>query len=231
MPNTPAPAIEQIDALIEERSLLKHPFYQAWQRGELTLDALRGYACQYYHHVLAFPQYVSAAHASCPDQRDRQAVLDNLIEEDQGEENHPELWLRFGEALGLDRAEIEHSRPLDSTVQLVDTFRQITRYGSFPEAATALYCYESQVPEVAKTKIAGLKQFYGIDSERGIQFFDVHIEADEWHAEVGREFVERYAATPETKAAALKAARRSVDALWGFLDGVYDAHVAVGAAG
>jgi hypothetical protein len=29
----------------------------------------------------------------------------------------------------------------------------------------------------------------------------------------------------------VKAARRSVDALWGFLDGVYDAHVAVGAAG
>ena len=89
---------EEIDRMIEERSLLKHPFYQAWQRGELTLEALKNYAGQYYHHVLAFPQYVSAAHSSCPDQSDRQEVLENLIEEERGEENHPELWLRFGEA-------------------------------------------------------------------------------------------------------------------------------------
>jgi pyrroloquinoline-quinone synthase len=49
----------EVDRLIEERSLLKHPFYQAWQRGELTLDTLCAYTAQYYHHVLAFPQYVS----------------------------------------------------------------------------------------------------------------------------------------------------------------------------
>jgi len=226
-----AHVIDQLDRLIEERSLLTHPFYQAWQRGELTLDALRGYACQYYHHVLAFPQYVSAAHASCPDQRDRQAVLENLIEEDRGEENHPELWLRFGEALELERAEIENSKPLSETARLVDTYRDLTRNGSFVEAATALYCYESQVPDVARTKIDGLRRFYGIDDERGLQFFTVHIGADEWHAEVGRDFVARYASTPEAREAALAAGRRSLDALWGFLDGVYGAHVAVGAAG
>ncbi|MEX1255652.1 MAG: CADD family putative folate metabolism protein [Dehalococcoidia bacterium] len=219
MTTAAAPIADEVDRLIEERSLLKHPFYQAWQRGELTLDMLRSYACQYYHHVLAFPQYVSAAHANCPDQGDRQELLENLIEEDRGEENHPELWLRFGEALGLKRREMIESVPLPETLRLIETFREATKDRSFAEGATALYCYESQVPEVARQKIAGLQQFYGINDERGIQFFSVHIEADEWHAEVGRGFVSRYG---EADPAAVRAtAQRSVDALWGFLDGVY----------
>ncbi|HEU4758405.1 MAG TPA: hypothetical protein VFT91_00325 [Dehalococcoidia bacterium] len=32
---------ERIDRLVEERSLLKHPFYQAWQRGQLRLDGVQ----------------------------------------------------------------------------------------------------------------------------------------------------------------------------------------------
>ena len=212
---------DEVDRLIQERSLLTHPFYQAWQRGELSLDALRCYAGQYYHHVLAFPQYVSAAHANCPNQRDRQELLENLIEEERGEENHPELWLRFGEALGLSREVIIQAEPLPETARLVETYREVTKNGSFAQAATALYCYESQVPEIARQKIAGLRRFYGIDQPRALQFFTVHIGADEWHAEVGRGFVERYGATPKEREAVRETARRSLDALWGLLDGVY----------
>lgn len=222
---------DEVDRIIEERSLLKHPFYQAWQRGELTLDALRDYAGQYYHHVLAFPQYVSGAHANCPDQKDRQEVLENLIEEERGEENHPELWLRFSDALQMQRDDVEHADLLPSTVALVDTFKDVTKNGTFAEGATALYCYESQVPEVAKTKIAGLKEFYGVDNQSGLQFFDVHIDADEWHAEVGRNFVERYGNDPGERESVLATARRCVDALWSFLDGVYESSVAPEAAG
>jgi len=221
MPKAIASIVDEVDRLIEEHSLLKHPFYQAWQRGELTLDNLRCYAEQYYHHVLAFPQYVSAAHASCPDQRDRQELLENLIEEDRGEENHPELWLRFGEALGLSREAIIGSRPLPETARFVETYREVTKDGSFAQAATALYCYESQVPEIARQKIAGLRRFYGIDDPRGLQFFDVHIDADEWHAEVGRGFVERYGRAAE--GTVRETAERCLSALWGFLDGVHGA--------
>lgn len=231
MTQTQTSIADEVDRMIEERSLLKHPFYQAWQRGELTLDALRHYAAQYYHHVLAFPQYVSAAHANCPDQKDRQEVLENLIEEERGEENHPELWLRFSDALQMPRASVERAELLPQSRALVDTFKDATKNGSFAQAATALYCYESQVPEVARTKIAGLKEFYGISDQRGLQFFDVHIEADEWHAEVGRKFVNRYGNEPSEREGVLATARRCLDALWSFLDGVYETSVAPETAG
>lgn len=218
--------IDEIREIVEERSLLKHPFYQAWQRGELTLEHMRGYASQYYHHVLAFPQYVSGAHAICPTQPERQELLENLIEEERGDENHPELWLRFGEGVGATRDGIESSTPLRETDALVDTFRAATMRRSFAEACAALYVYESQVPEVAKTKIAGLKQFYGVDDERSLQFFEVHIGADEIHSEVGAGMVRRHAGDGASRQAVLATARECADALWGFLDGVHREYVA-----
>src|SRR5205823_4040424 len=118
--------VDELRGLIEERSLLKHPFYRAWQAGELTLEHLRGYAGQYYAHVLAFPQYVSGAHAICPDQGERQELLENLIEEERGEENHPELWLRFAEGVGMSREDVEHAEPLPETQRLVELYRQVT---------------------------------------------------------------------------------------------------------
>ncbi len=158
-------------------------------------------------------------------------VVDSLIVEERGEENHPELWLRFGEALGLAREAMTESEALPETEHLVETYREVTKASSFTQAATALYCYESQVPEIARQKIAGLRKFYGIDEPRALQFFTVHIEADEWHAEVGRNFVARYGASPEERDAVQKTAKRCLDALWGFLDGVYEAPVAAGGAG
>ena len=199
---------------------------QAWQRGELTREHLRGYASQYYPHVLAFPQYVSAAHAICPDQGERQELLENLIEEERGDETHPELWLRFAEGVGATRDEIERARPLPVTDALVATFRDATMRRSFAEACAALYVYESQVPDVARTKIAGLKQFYGVDDERTLQFFEVHIGADEIHAEVGAGMVRRHTADDGEREAVLSTARECADALWGFLDRCYREYVA-----
>jgi pyrroloquinoline-quinone synthase len=102
----------------------------------------------------------------------------------------------------------------------------VTSRRSLAEACAALYVYESQVPEVAKTKIAGLKQFYGIDDARSLQFFEVHIGADEIHSEVGAGMVRRHATDDASRTAVLATGRECADALWSFLDGVYDACVA-----
>ena len=103
---------------IERYAMLKHPFYQLWSAGELDLEVLREYAKQYYAHVKAFPTYVSATHSHCDDVAVRQMLLENLIEEERGENNHPELWLRFAEGLGLTRDEVKNAELLPSTVEL-----------------------------------------------------------------------------------------------------------------
>src|SRR6267143_4098205 len=100
---------------VMEYSMLKHPFYVAWTEGRLSKAVLAEYAKQYYAHVSAFPTYVSAVHSRCDDLSVRQELLENLIEEERGEDNHPELWLRFAEGLGVAREDVRAAELLAST--------------------------------------------------------------------------------------------------------------------
>lgn len=220
---------DRIDAIIAEKSILKHPFYQRWQAGDLTLDELKGYTAQYYHHVLAFPKYVSGAHANCNGLADRQELLENLREEEEGPANHPELWLQFGEALGLERTDMTDATPLPETTALDETFRRITKDSPFMSGIAALYAYESQMPEVAGTKMEGLKKYYGINSPEGLRFFVVHHSLDIEHSRVTRNMVARYADSPQAEQQATKAVEDACDALCGFLDGCYREYVEVAA--
>ena len=221
----PSALCDRIDAIIAEKSILKHPFYQRWQAGEMTLDELKGYTCQYYQHVLAFPRYVSGTHANCDDLADRQELLENLREEEEGPNNHPELWLRFGEAIGLQREEMTAAEPLPETTALDESFRRITKDSPFIAGIAALYAYESQVPEVAGTKMEGLKRYYGVDSPDGLRFFVVHHSLDVEHSAVTRNMVARYAEAPGAEETAVGAAEDACNALWGFLDGCYREYV------
>src|SRR5947207_11422230 len=117
--------IEKMDSEIEAKHLLKHPFYLAWTRGELSKQALADYARQYYHHVAAFPTYLSAVHAKCDDQATRKQLLDNLIDEEVGSPNHPELWLRLAQRLGLSEVDVRSTEKQPETKNLIDTFRSV----------------------------------------------------------------------------------------------------------
>ena len=101
--------LDSIDQQVAEKHLLKHPFYLAWTRGELSKEALAEYARQYYHHVAAFPTYLSAVHAHCDDQAARKQLLANLIDEEAGSPNHPELWLKFTEGLGVSKVDVRNT--------------------------------------------------------------------------------------------------------------------------
>jgi pyrroloquinoline-quinone synthase len=209
-----------LDALIAEKHLLNHPFYQLWSQGRLTRENLREYAVSYYPHVAAFPTYVSGVHANCDDAGLRQELLENLIEEEHGKENHPALWRKFASALGAAESDLASAPRTPEVADAIAEFRRSTKDASVAEGLAALYAYESQIPEVSKTKREGLREFYGIEEGEATRFFSVHEHADVWHRQVEREALGRVADTPEARERALDAARRCCDALNRALDGV-----------
>jgi pyrroloquinoline-quinone synthase len=209
-----------LDAIVAEKHLLKHPFYQLWSQGKLTLENLREYAISYYPHVAAFPTYVSGVHSGCEDAALRQELLENLIEEERGTQNHPALWRRFASSLGASDQTLSAVPRTPEVADAIAEFRRSTREGSVAEGLAALYAYESQIPEVSKTKREGLAAFYGVTDEDATRFFSVHETVDVWHREVEREALGRVADTPEARRDALEAARRCCDALNRALDGV-----------
>ncbi len=217
--------LEALDRTIGRYGLLQHPFYECWSAGELSRETLAEYTKQYYQHVAAFPTYVSAVHARCDDIAVRQMLLENLIEEERGPDNHPELWLRFGEGLGVNREDVLDVEPLPETEASVATMKRLTQSPDYRAGLAALYAYESQIPEVAYTKREGLKSFYGIDDERTTAFFRVHETADIWHRQVERNVLASQATDKAIRDRVLQAAEEAAQALWTFLDGVYEAYV------
>ena len=210
---------------VMEYSMLKHPFYVAWTEGKLSKAVLAEYAKQYYAHVSAFPTYVSGVHSHCEDLGVRQELLENLIEEERGAENHPELWLRFAEGLGVAREDVRTAELLDATKDSVRRLRSLTQSEDYREGLAALLAYESQIPDVAQTKREGLKSFYGISDERAVSFFRVHENIDVLHQEVEMKILKEQCQTPATQSRAIAAAREAAKALWSFLDGVSAAYL------
>ena len=215
--------IDAIDERVAARNLLLHPFYQCWTRGDLSLGALRDYARQYYHHVAAFPTYLSALHAHTDDEATRRHILANLVDEEAGNPNHPELWLRFAEGLGVAREDVRGIELWEETRNLIGTFRSVCRDRGTAEGLSALYAYESQIPAVAESKIEGLRKFYGLTNARDLAYFHVHIETDREHAEVERKLLES-CLNEDTANSASRSVEDVLDALWSMLSGVCRRH-------
>jgi pyrroloquinoline-quinone synthase len=214
---------DKIDNEIEAKHLLKHPFYLAWTRGELSKSALADYAKQYYHHVAAFPTYLSAVHAKCDDQATRKQLLANLTDEEAGIPNHPELWLKFAEGIGASTVDVRASEKWPETKNLIDTFRSVCRDGSTAEGLAALYAYESQIPAICESKIDGLKKHYGFTDPEHYRYFSVHLEADREHAATERTLLNEHI-DDQNAPAVTRAVQRVLDALWEMLSGVCRRH-------
>ena len=210
------PVVDRIHEQIATRRLLDHPFYTAWSRGELSREALGTYAEQYYHWVRAFPTWLSATHSNTTDLAARQAILANLVDEEQGTDNHPELWLRFCDALGLDRDAVTSAELLPETREAIATMRRVCRDEPAPAGLAALYAYESQQPEVMKTKREGLRDLYGVTA--GHEYFEVHEVLDIEHSAGERALIERMGDGHEDAIAA--AADQALGATYRILDGV-----------
>ncbi|MEE9167147.1 MAG: iron-containing redox enzyme family protein [Candidatus Neomarinimicrobiota bacterium] len=220
--------LDTLDALIQSRSILGHPFYEAWQSGELTRENIATYAKVYYPHVEAFPGYLESAVNCTVDPVIRSELEQNLADELSNPKPHSELWLDFAEELGQDRQLVTSTEPHPAAVSTISTFVRLTRR-DIVSALAALYAYESQQPGVSREKMRGLRQHYGIRSEKGLAYFGVHASTDIRHREGEREALLRCLNGGASKEAALHAASDALDAYWKLLDGIcqeVDLHLA-----
>ncbi len=159
-----------------DKQLLDHPFYQAWEDGDVTTEQLAEYGTAYSEFMDRVPGYW-------------ERVLNELdVSDAQGEEvvaeelEHATLWQSW----------IEHFPEPSQAPQLSDLFDSLEGM-SASELAGALHAYELQQPEVAQTKKAGLVEHFDVP-ETDLDFFDEHMDEAE-HIAFGEYIREEYADT------------------------------------
>ena len=212
---------KELNQKLDKYHLLNHPFYKSWNEGKLTREIIKDYAEQYYQHVKAFPRYISATHSLCEDIEKRKILLENLNDEENRDSDHPKLWKNFALAIGADAEKIEDVKPDQFTKDMIDNFFKNGR-STYAEGLASLYTYERQIPEIAETKIQGLKKFYGVNSKKGLEFFEAHKEADVYHREECQKLLDGLSKKEQVKAE--KAALSTAQYLWNFLSGIAAKH-------
>jgi pyrroloquinoline-quinone synthase len=218
--------IRELLARIEARRTFGgHPLWLAIADGKLSRDQLKRFAVQFFLQVREFPRAVSAMHANCPFPDERIKLAESVYEEDTGRLSgcnlpHPELFIRFGEAVGLARAEMVEGRPLPATRALIDWFELSTKQRSFIEAAAAInLAAEGQVPGAFGPMARRLQQHYGLSLD-AVAFWDIHEMADAEHSDVGDHIVVRHATDAAIQDRVRDALQHSLDAWWQFFDGI-----------
>lgn len=223
--------VQELYDLVAERHSRDHPLIGMIERGELTRSQLLGFAVQFYQlFPKVFPKPISALYARCPDDPEiEKHLLENLMEEGTGQvsgsASHRDLYIQFGEALGLSRQVLDEAEPLPETAALVNWRDVLFFQRPWVEAMAAQgYALEGTAAERMKRIVRGLQEHYRIPSE-GMRYWMVHIEVEDEHGAIGPLAVERYARTDEQQAAVRQAIQRTLDAFWNVFDGITRCYV------
>ena len=203
--------IQKIDAMIEERTLLKHPFYQMWSDGKLTKESLAGYSKEYFQLVKAVPVFMSPIIQQSPPE-----MIKELVANQQEEAEHILSWKKFASSLGVSESELDNYDGLRKTRLAVENLSNLM--GDYYGGACAMYAFEKEIPKISQTKLDGLKDFYGITSPDATEYFRLHTEADIRHAAAWRTILE----TSQSEEDLLKIADRSISAQHLLLDSCYE---------
>lgn len=198
-----------LQARLDGRRLLDHPFYRRWTAGEVSVEELRAYAAQYRHFEAMLPAHLTAVAASAGHPALREQALRNLADEAGAAPTHLQLFEEFAGALGAPA----DAPPSPAMGALLDTYAEAAAR-SADTGFAALLAYEVQSPGVAASKAAGLRD-HGILDGDALRFWDLHATLDTEHAAWAVDALVRSGADEN---AVIGAAGAAADAWWAFLD-------------
>ena len=204
--------IQKIDRIIEERSLLNHPFYQTWSDGELTREALAGYSKEYYQLVKAVPIFMTQLLDYAPE-----SLHDELNHNQQEEFSHISLWQRFAGGLGISNQELTNYEGLSKTNHAIAGMDSLM--SSLVSGSAAMYALEKEIPKISQIKLEGLAEFYGLTSEDVTKYFTEHMEADIRHTASWQRVIDGFSGHDQE---IISAAESSVTCQNLLLDSCYD---------
>ncbi len=206
--------IKRIDEMIEERSLLKHPFYQMWSDGKLTIESLAGYSKEYFQIVKTVPSFMTPIIEKAPE-----SAIGELIDNQQEEADHIQSWIKFAGELGISEEELIKYDGLKKTKNAVSDLSELMN--TYDGGSCAMYAFEKEIPKISQTKLDGMEKFYEMSSDDATEYFKLHTEADIRHTAVWRNILETTSTNTDDL---IQIADKSISAQNLLLDSCYEGY-------
>lgn len=176
---------------------LRHPFGSTLSDTRPDRARLGAWAAEKYHQVYLQNVMFSAIHANAWDNEPvRQFMVEQIIAEEtsltSGTASHYDLMRRFAEACGVPAARFARGRASVPVQRWVATALGVCRSRHPLVALIALHAVESQAGE-AVGRVLGWLRAHHTFSEHELEWFTVHSEQEDDHAEAGMALVRAYA--------------------------------------
>ncbi|WP_444929414.1 TenA family transcriptional regulator [Microbulbifer sp. SSSA002] len=211
------------DLLIEQTRA--HPFLKRCREGSITLDELKIFLVQQGIYSGFFVRYLCAMMANLPSNHEVLELAENLMEELGLEPDSPKphaiIYRETLEHFGLT---LENAEVLPGTQHLIDAMFKNCR-DLRASAGLGALCLgaEALVPDLYSDIVAGFRSCGVTDKE--MEFFLLHIECDDGHAETIRDIMVDIASKdPSQLDIMLEAGRHLVEARLQFFDSIESAY-------
>jgi pyrroloquinoline-quinone synthase len=195
---------------------IHHPFNVMLNTGRATREQIRGWVANRFYYQANIPLKDAAILANCGERAVRRDWVQRILDHDgYGEDTGGiESWLRLGEAVGLERGEVESFRQLLPGVRFaVDAYVNFARRAPWPEGVCASLT-ELFAPEIHRQRLKGWPEYYPWIDPQGLHYFQSRIPLARRDVEFALAVTLERFATRAAQERALEVLKFKLDILW-----------------
>jgi pyrroloquinoline-quinone synthase len=199
-----------------------HPFHVRMNAGELSAEELRRWVANRYYYQRSIPLKDAAILSNCPEPDVRREWIKRIVDHDGSESGGGgiESWLRLGEALGVDRAELTSERlVLPGVRYAVDAYVTFCRTRPWIEAVAASLT-ELFGPSAIRVRIEALERHYPWIDPAGLEYFRTRLTQAPLDARYALDLVVERCRTRSEQERAIDALSFKCDLLWAQLEAI-----------
>jgi pyrroloquinoline-quinone synthase len=220
----PWSAAEFVAALREQGTQYHdlHPFHVRMNAGELSREELQRWVVNRFYYQRSIPIKDAAVLSNCPDPDVRRVWIQRILDHDGVEAGGGgiESWLRLGEALGVDRDELESERRVLPGVRFaVDAYVNFCRTRPWIEAVAASLT-ELFGPGAIRVRLEALERHYTWIDPAGLEYFRARLKQAPRDAQYALDLVVERCRTREAQERAVDALVFKCDLLWAQLEAI-----------
>jgi len=206
---------------------IHHEFHVRMDAGQLDRDAIQGWVANRYYYQISIPRKDGAILANCPDREVRRQWIQRLLDHD-GRGDDPggiEAWLQLGEAVGLEREDLESERRVLPGVRFaVDAYVNFARRATWQEAISSSLT-ELFAPTIHQRRLDNWPTHYSWIRPEGYDYFRKRLGEARRDVQHGLQVTLDFFETRPQQQRALEILKFKLDVLWSMLDAMWLAYV------
>lgn len=228
---SPEALVANLQETLRKRYGRPHPVRQLLLSGRLTKEQLQWWAKNLFHEFRNIHRFFGHRYQKCPVPEMRRELLENMVEE-EGEDlfggkypSHRELWVQFGEGLGIPREEMLNYEPLPGIRSALEMYVQLVQQSHWAVAIGTGLVFEGEGPKRMGEEREALEKYYAWIPPLALEFFRAHEYHDKGHGETVVDVIKKYCMEEHLQSEMREAVKNRTDIMWLQNETIYQTYV------